>query len=153
MNCERAARWVEARRDGELDPRSERELLDHLERCASCAAGEGVLLKIREAIRAGAPRLGSRPPTLNPDLLLLETRRARRDEETLIVSLKRVALAAAAMAFASLLAAGWAFPLAPAGHGAGSSIQAVAASSSGSQLEAIIDEENSIMMALAVFGR
>jgi anti-sigma factor RsiW len=36
MNCAETARWIDALVDGELDPRNDAEVREHLERCAGC---------------------------------------------------------------------------------------------------------------------
>src|ERR1700761_1037719 len=36
MNCADAARWIDALVDGELDPKNDAEVREHLESCAAC---------------------------------------------------------------------------------------------------------------------
>ena len=96
--------------------------------------------------RAGAPALDSRPSALSPAQILFRSRRAFAEEAVLVRSLKRVAALAAVLLFSSGLLIALERKDRPAER-LEASIRIVA-SSSDAPLEALIDQDNWIVIAL-----
>jgi anti-sigma factor RsiW len=146
MDCDRAARLLVSRIDGELEAGVALEMEAHLGSCPACRAREEDERSLRALIRAGAPALEARPASLSPSQLLFRSRRAFAEEASLVRSLKRVAGLAAAL----LLTSGLVIALEKRDRPA-EDFEAsigVVASSFDAPLEVLIDQENSIMLGL-----
>jgi anti-sigma factor RsiW len=145
MDCDRAAKWISFRVDGELEAGRAGELETHLASCPACRAREEDERRLRALIRAGAPALEGRPASLSPAQIIFRSRRAFAEEASLVRSLKRVAALAAVLFLASGLVI--ALERGRPAENPETSI-GVVASTFDAPLEALIDQENSIVIAL-----
>jgi len=145
MDCNRAAKWISLQVDGELEAERAGELETHLGSCPACRARDEDERRLRALIRAGAPALEGRPASLGTAQIVFRSRRAFAEEASLVRSLKRVAALAAVLFLASGLVI--ALERGRPAENLETSI-GVVASTFDAPLEALIDQENSIVIAL-----
>ena len=145
MDCNRAAKWISLRVDGELEAVKGAELETHLGSCPACRAREEDERRLRALVRAGAPALEGRPASLSPAQIVIRSRRAFAEEASLVRSLKRVAALAAVLFLSSGLVI--ALEKGRSAENPETSI-GVVASTFDAPFEALIDQENSIVIAL-----
>ena len=147
MNCETAERWIQSALDGELDPQRTADLGDHLRECAACSSVQRQVQEIGEALRAGKPRLERRPFALNPGLLLLDARRRRTVEDSVVRALRRVAVVAAlicVVAGAGVVSTLLALP----SKGDTKAVKSMAVSASKSEEDSIFGDDQSLIIAI-----
>ena len=145
--CRQAEIWIQPSLDGELDPHKAAALRVHLRACSACAAAYRQVQEIREMIRAGMPRLERRPFALNPGLLLLDARRRRAAEDSVVRVLRRVAVAAALVSIVSgagILASVLSIP----SQREGKAMKSMAVSASKSAEDSLFGDDQTLIMAI-----
>jgi anti-sigma factor RsiW len=146
LTCGAAERLLRAHLDRELDPARAEPLEAHLASCPACRSALAATEAISRVIRGAAPAPGTCRPPVDLAAILIGGRRERSREERLVRALQRVAAAAALVIGASTVWIGWSFSGPADAQDGDDLLRAVAVSSSGA--EAMIDDENSILMVL-----
>lgn len=103
MTCLEARELLGAHQDGELDPRSDREVARHVAACASCRAELEAVRVLGDALRARVKRRAA-PPTLEQRVRRAASADARRAPALVPLFLLAASLALVAIASVLVLA-------------------------------------------------
>jgi len=147
MDCNEARRNLMAYVDGELPAETAGDFAAHLSACVPCTAELAAQRRLRAILRAAAPAAGRRPPSANAARITLDARRASAQEAILLRALRRVSAAAAVFLMVSGLTIGLSRSGGSGVAAAQTSLRQVAVSSVKARREAVIDRENSIVLA------